>query len=153
MARHPGRFAMHATLPLPHAQESLDEIAWAFDEQGLHSVALNTFVGTDGSLADEALLPVWEELDRRGAIADHGLTWANGAPVEDATAVLQLLRADLPHRFASIRFHVAHLGGDLPFLAQRIQDNHDDWGSFEHSPAETLRTMWFDATNFFAPSP
>ncbi|MSS46717.1 amidohydrolase [Cutibacterium sp. WCA-380-WT-3A] len=167
VARHPDRFIAHATLPLPHVAGSLDEIARAFDELGFRSVALNTFVGADGSLADPALEPIFAELDRRRAIvylhpaglaagaasiADHGLIWVNGAPMEDAIATLQLLKADVPDRHSHIRFHIAHLGGDLPFLAQRLEDNYDDWGSFARSPRESLRRMWFDAANFFTPS-
>lgn len=167
VARHPDRFIAHATLPLPHVAESLAEIGRTFDDMGFRSAALNAFVGADGSLADPALEPIFAELDRRHAIvylhpaglaagaasiADHELTWVNGAPMEDAIATLQLLKADLPHRHPHIRFHVAHLGGDLPFLAQRLEDNYDDWGSFARSPRESLRQMWFDAANFFTPS-
>ena len=85
-------------------------------------------------------------------IQRHGLAWVNGAPVEDATAVLHLLKADVPRRFPNIRFHVAHLGGDLPFLAQRLEDNYTDWDAFPASPLESLRSMWFDAANFHTPS-
>ena len=53
---------------------------------------------------------------------------------EDAIATLHLLKADIPHKYPNIRFHIAHLGGDLAFLAQRIEDNYEDWDSFEHSP-------------------
>ncbi len=59
--------------------------------------------------------------------------------MEDATAVLQLLKEDIPNRYPHIRFHIAHLGGDVPFLTQRIEDNFEDWSAFPHSPAQTLR--------------
>lgn len=169
--RRPDRFRAYGALPLPHIEESLAEIAYIFDELGREAgflgVAMNTFVGADGSLTDPALLPIFEELDRRSAIvyihpaggaagcsaiADHGLTWVNGAPIEDATAVLQLLKADYPYTFPHITFHIAHLGGDLPFLAQRIQDNYDDWHAFAHSPAETFHRLYVDAANFHQPS-
>lgn len=54
-------------------------------------------------------------------IQGAGLEWVNGAPVEDATAVLQLLKEY------------------MPFLTQRIEDNFEDWSAFPHSPAQTLR--------------
>lgn len=75
-----------------------------------------------------------------------------GAPVEDALAVLHLLKADIPDRFPRIRFHIAHLGGDLPFLARRLEDNYEDWDAFGSSPRASLRRMWFDAANFHGPS-
>ena len=85
-------------------------------------------------------------------MTDFGLEWVNGALLEDGTAVLQLLKKDLPARYPNIRFHVAHLGGDLPFMWRRLEDNYEGWGAFEHSPTESLRRMWFDAANFFDPS-
>ena len=115
------------------------------------------------ALTDERFYPVFEELDRRRSIvyihptgngvyappiSAHQLTWVNGAPVEDAVAALHLLKADYPNKFPNLRFHIAHLGGDIPFLAQRIQDNYEDWQAFPASPKETLRKMWFDAANF-----
>ena len=60
----------------------------------------------------------------------------NGAPVEDAIAVLQLLKADIPARFPGVRLHIAHLAGDLAFLAQRIEDNDEDWKAFAPSPRQ-----------------
>ncbi|WP_204367146.1 amidohydrolase family protein [Nocardiopsis salina] len=85
-------------------------------------------------------------------ITEHRLEWVNGAPVEDATATLHLLEADVPRRFPRLRFHIAHLGGDLPLLAQRIEDNYEDWNAFPASPNAVLRSMWFDAANFHTPS-
>ena len=68
------------------------------------------------------------------------LAWVNGAPVEDATAVLQLLKAEIPHRYPNIRFHIAHLGGDLAFLSQRLEDNFEDWHFYAPSLRLALKT-------------
>lgn len=164
---YPGRFLCYAALPIPHADASVAELRRCLDELGFVGAAVPAFLGADGSIADGALDAVYAELDARGSILyihpaghaagsaamrDHGLTWVNAAPMEDAIATLQLMKHDVPARFPGMRIHVAHLGGDLPFLAQRIQDNYDDWGAFEHSPRETLRAIWFDAANFFGPS-
>lgn len=85
-------------------------------------------------------------------IVDHHLEWVNGAPVEDAIAVLQLLKAGIPNRYPNLRFHIAHLVGDLPFLAQRIEDKYADRGAFPALPLQMLRRMWFDAASFHQPS-
>lgn len=69
----------------------------------------------------------------------HHLEWVNGAPIEDAIAVLHLLQGDYINRFPNIKFQVAHLGGDVAFLAQRVEDNFTDWGSFPTSPRENLK--------------
>jgi len=167
VAEHPGRFLAYAALPIPHVAEALTEMARALEELGMVGVSVTTVLREQTSLVDPRLDELWQELDDRGAvvnihptgsgchspmITDHQLEWVNGAPVEDATATLQLLKADIPRRYPNVRFHIAHLGGDLPFLAQRIQDNYEDWHAFPASPRDTLRGIWFDAANFHEPS-
>lgn len=165
--RHPGRFAAYGALPLPHVSEALAELPRILDELGMLGVSITTVLPGPTSIADQAFDPVWAALNERAAIvnihptgsgaytpliADHRLEWVNGAPVEDAIAVLHLLKAGIPQRYPNIRFHVAHLGGDLPFLAQRIEDNFADWNAFPASPLQSLRGMFFDAANFHEPS-
>ncbi|WP_182358681.1 amidohydrolase family protein [Tomitella gaofuii] len=161
---HPGRFIAYGAIPFTHPDAALEQIAYCLDELGFVGIAINTILDNpDSAITDERFAPVFEELDRRGSIvyihptgksahcppmSRHGLAWVNGAPVEDAIATLQLLKADYPNAYPGLRFHMAHLGGDVPFLAQRIQDNYEDWDAFPVSPAETLQRMWFDAANF-----
>lgn len=167
-----GRFNGYGALPSPHVDEALKEIPRIFDELGFVGVSLPTMTIASKQagpqfLDEPALDAVWEALNDYHAIVNihptgyaacspmlsgSGLTWVNGAPVEDATAVLQLLKADVVRRFPQVRFHVAHLGGDVPFIAQRIEENFEDWQAFAHSPLEQLRTMYFGAANFHEPS-
>ena len=162
--KHPDRFLAYGAIPINHPKAALEEIRYCLDELGFAGIAINAVLhDPEVSITDERFLPLFEELNRRKAIlyihptghsahctpiAHNDLTWVNGAPMEDAIATLQLLKADYPHRFPGIRFHVAHLGGDIPFLARRIEDNYEDWNAFPTSPATTLKKMWFDAANF-----
>lgn len=167
VAEYPGRFHAYAAIPLPHVEQSLEEIERIFSGDTFVGVSITTIIGDDIYLDDPRFDPVWEALDAHHAVvnihptgcgansdmlAHSNLHWVNGAPVEDATAVLQLLKADVPRRFPNVTFHVAHLGGDLPFLAQRIEDNYADWGAFPASPLQQLREFSFDAANFHEPS-
>lgn len=164
---HPQRFTAYGALPLPHVDASLTEIPRIFDDLGCVGVSITTVLPGPVSVADPRFEPVWQALDDRAAIVnihatgsgalspmitEHRLEWVNGAPVEDAIAVLQLLKAGIPNRYPNLQFHIAHLAGDLPFLAQRIEDNFEDWNAFPASPNQTLQTMWFDAANFHEPS-
>lgn len=164
---HPGRFLAYGALPLPHVEETLAEIPRIFDELNTAGVSITTVFPGPVSVADERFEPIWQALNERRAIVnvhatgsgalspmitDHRLEWVNGAPVEDAIAVLQLLKAGIPNRYPNLAFHIAHLAGDLPFLSRRIEDNFDDWNAFPVSPNQTLQTMWFDAANFHEPS-
>ena len=161
------RFLAYGALPLPHVEAALAELPRIFDDLGFAGVSLPTVLPGGITPADPRFDPVWAALDARGAvvnlhatgagarsdlIAGHGLAWVNGAPVEDATATLHLLKADIPRRYPHVRLHLAHLGGDLPFLARRLEDNYEDWGAFPESPHAALSRMWFDAANFHEPS-
>ncbi|MCQ9342305.1 amidohydrolase family protein [Corynebacterium kozikiae] len=163
-AAHPGRFLPYAALPLPHVGASVHIIEQA---QGFLGFSVPTLLPGGGSLFGEELEPVWEALNQQSAvvnihptgqglcaapITEHHLHWVNGAPVEDATAVLHLLKAGINLRYPKITFHVAHLGGDLAFLARRLEDNFEDWDAFPASPMQALRGMVFDAANFHEPA-
>ncbi|MEU4207761.1 amidohydrolase family protein [Rothia terrae] len=151
MKKHPGRFRAYLALPVPHVKESLTILDEYFEQDGFVGVTVPTFINGSMSLDDESLEPFYARLNELSArvyvhptgggaqspaINDFWLQWVNGAPIEDAIATLHLLKADIPHKYPNIRFHIAHLGGDLAFLTQRLEDNYEDWGSFEHSPMQ-----------------
>ncbi len=165
--KYPGRFKAYAAVPFFQPEEAIAETARALDELGFLGVAVNTLPSETRALTDSEFEPLFEELNRREAVlyihptgnaafskpmSEHYLTWVNAAPTEDTIAALHLLKADYINKYPKIKFHIAHLGGDLPFLAQRIEDNYEDWDSFPESPRESLKKMWFDAANFFGPS-
>lgn len=165
--RYPGRFLVYGAAPLPHMNEAAAEVGNCLDERGFAGMAMTTIVRNDMYPSDPALDPFFTELNARDAIlyihptgcgasspmiTSKNLEWVTGAPIEDALAVLHLLKANVPERFPRIKFHIAHLGGDLAFFAQRIEDNFEDWGAFGSSPAESLKKMWFDAANFYPPA-
>jgi len=167
VAARPDRFLAYAALPLPHVDAALAELERVLREPGFVGVSFPTVLPDGRTPADPLFRPVWAALDARAAVvnlhatgsgvlsplvAGHGLAWVNGAPVEDAVAVLHLLQADVPRQFPRVRLHVAHLAGDLPFLARRLEDNFEDWDAFPESPLGALRRMWFDAANFHEPS-
>ena len=65
-ADHPGRFGVFAMLPLPHIDESLKEIAHAFDTLRVDGVGMLTSYGNRW-LGDPFLAPLLEVLYRRKA--------------------------------------------------------------------------------------
>jgi 6-methylsalicylate decarboxylase len=67
VADHKGRFGLFATLPLPHIDESLKEIEYAFDTLKADGVFVWTNYG-DHWLGEKAFAKVFDELNRRKAV-------------------------------------------------------------------------------------
>jgi 6-methylsalicylate decarboxylase len=158
------RFAAFAATPLPHIDAALAEIERALDQ--LHMVGITMATSILGrSLADPQFEPLYAELDRRGAvlyihpagvsacsplIADYGLTWPIGAPIEDTISATQLIFKGIPMRYPRIKIINSHLGGALPMLLQRL-DNQYRWAAPEitEPPSAQARRMWYDTVGHF----
>jgi len=130
---HPSRLGAFALLPLPDVDGALEEISYALDVLRLDGVGLFSSVN-DRYLGDPLFDPVFDELNRRRAVVFIHPTHCEapehtrlGAPpfvveyVFDTTrAVVNLVFTGTLKRCPDIRFIVAHGGGTVPFLAQRI---------------------------------
>jgi 6-methylsalicylate decarboxylase len=133
MGDNRGRFGGFASLPLPDVDGALDEIAYALDTLKLDGVVMLTnFNGV--YLGDKRLDPVFDELNRRGAVVfihpTSPICWQQSAlgyprPMIEFTfdstrAVVNLIFSGTTARCPKLRFIVPHAGGTLPFLARRI---------------------------------
>ena len=158
VAAHPDRFRGFALLPHPHADASLEEMDRAFS-LGLVGVATSTTV-MGKTLVEPWFEPVLAELDRRGSVLcvhpagtglcspwlnDHGLTWMIGAPIEDTIAATHFITHGIPSRYPNLKIIVPHLGGALPLLLQRL-DNQYEWAvpDTPELPSVAAKKMWYD---------
>jgi predicted TIM-barrel fold metal-dependent hydrolase len=133
MLEHPSRFGSFALLPLPDVDGALEEITYALDILHLDGVGLFSSLN-DRYLGDPSFDPVFDELNRRNAVVFIHPTHCE-APSEknlqappfvveyvfDTTrAIVNLILTDTLKRYPDIRVIVAHGGGAVPFIAQRI---------------------------------
>lgn len=130
---HPSRFGAFALLPLPDVDGALEEITYALDILHLDGVGLFSSVN-NRYLGDPLFDPVFDELNRRKAVVFIHPTHCEappetnlGAPpfvveyVFDTTrAIVNLVFTGTLKRCGDIRLIVAHGGGTVPYLAQRI---------------------------------
>ena len=157
--RHPGKFKAFVSLPLPHVAASLRELARGLDELGMAGVNLH-ISALDRSVAEDEFLPIYEALDRRRAlvfyhpcgngirspmITDYGFSAAVGTSLEDAAIVLHLIAKKIPSRYPNIRFVVPHLGGPIPMLLERLDNQYSmKQNDLPEPPSVTARRFYYD---------
>jgi 2,3-dihydroxybenzoate decarboxylase len=150
VARHPGRFAGFASVPLQDPAAAARELERAVTRLGLKGAMINGYTSLEGGggayLDEPQFLPFWEAaaalgvpmyLHPRPAIEQRvyeghsqllGATW--GFAPETATHTLRLIQSGLLDRFPSLTLILGHLGETLPFFAWRIQH------CFEYNPSD-----------------
>jgi predicted TIM-barrel fold metal-dependent hydrolase len=156
--RHPARIGAFALLPLPDVDGALDEIGYALDVLRLDGVGLFSSFN-DQYLGDPRFDPVFDELNRRAAAVFIHPTHCEapahtrlGAPpfvveyvFDTSRAIVNLIFTGTLQRCPKIRFIVAHGGGAVPFLAQRIamlESHRHAKGVTQVIP--TLRSLYFE---------
>jgi len=128
---NPEKFAALGMLPLPDVDAAIAELGHLLDTLQLDGVILTSNVaGT--YLGDDALEPLYAELDRRGTyvflhptIAANGVVlshpaWLYEFPFDTVRALANLIYSGTFERFPNIRWQVAHLGGAGLFMAHRL---------------------------------
>lgn len=132
-ADHPGRFGVFATLPLPHIDESLKEIAYVFDTLKVDGIGMLTNYG-DKWLGYSYFDPIWEELNRRKAtIYTHpadancciNLVQGQGASgiewgTDTTRTLINLIFSGSTQKFPDIKWIWSHGGGALVAFAERF---------------------------------
>lgn len=165
-AERRGRFLPLATLPLCDAAASAKELARALDELKLPGAMLFSNVNGVG-LDDERFWPMYEVANDRGtvlmihptfplgveAMEDYMLMPLNGFLFDTTLAASKLVFSGVVRRYPKIRWVLGHLGGTIPYLAERLDRG---WRAFEscrrnidEPPTAYLkRHFWYDTVNF-----
>jgi aminocarboxymuconate-semialdehyde decarboxylase len=159
------RFAALATLPLCDPQASTAELGRAMNELGFPGAML--FSNVNGiALADPQFDGLYQEADRLGAVlhihptapvgveamTDYWLMPLVGFLFDTTLAAAKLVFAGIPERYPNIKWVLSHLGGAIPYLAERLDRG---WRAFPdcqanilRPPSEYLRQFYFDTVNF-----
>lgn len=165
IARYPGRFSALATLPLNDPAASVRELERACRQ--LHLPGAMLFSNVNGvALADPRFWPLYELADELGAILhihptdpvgveamrDFWLMPLVGFLFDTTLAAAKLVFSGVPERFPRIRWVLSHLGGAIPYLAERLDRGYrvfpDCRAHIPRPPSEYLRQFYFDTVNF-----
>jgi aminocarboxymuconate-semialdehyde decarboxylase len=165
-AERRGRFIPLATLPLCDPRASATELTRALDDLALPGAMLFSNVNGTG-LDDERFLPMYEVAnDRRAvlmihptfplgveAMQEYMLMPLNGFLFDTTLAASKLVFSGVVRRFPQIKWVLGHLGGTIPYLAERLDRG---WKAFascrvhidEPPTAYLKRHFWYDTVNF-----
>jgi len=160
-----GRFAALATLPLNDPAASARELERAITDLGLPGAML--FSNVNGiALADPRFWPLYEVANAHGAVlhihptapvgveamTDFWLMPLVGFLLDTTLATAHLVFAGVFARFPRIRWVLSHLGGAIPYLAERLDRGFHAFrecrANIEQPPSEFLRQLYYDTVNF-----
>ena len=168
MKAHPGRFGGLATIHMKEIDAGLEELNRAVNELGLLGVGV--FSNEDGvSLADERFVPLFEraaELDvpvfiHPGVPASNPMMqrYHLGALVgfmfETTLLFTTLVYNGLLEKLPNLKLVFPHLGGALPFLAERLNLGYryeEVRNNLEQPPMESFRKVYVDTVSFYDPA-
>ena len=162
---HDGRFSSLATLPLNDPVASVAELRRAVSELGMPGAML--FSNVNGvALADARFHPLYEEANRLGcvlhihptdpvgveAMTDYWLMPLVGFLFDTTLAAAKLVFAGVPERYPNIKWVLSHLGGAIPYLAERLDRGYEAFpdcrADISTKPSEYLRRFYYDTVNF-----
>ncbi|HEV3455094.1 MAG TPA: amidohydrolase family protein [Thermoanaerobaculia bacterium] len=160
-----GRFAALATLPLNDPEAAVRELVRARTELGFPGAML--FSNVNGvALADARFWPLYEAADGLGAVlhihptnpvgveamTEYWLMPLVGFLFDTTLAAAKLVFSGVAERYPRIRWVVGHLGGAIPYLAERLDRGYyafrDCREHLTRPPSEVLKRFYYDTVNF-----
>lgn len=160
-----GRFAALATLPLNDPASSVKELERAFNQLSFSGVMV--FSNVNGvALSDQRFWPLYEVANDLEAVIyihpthpvgveammDYWLMPLVGFLFDTTLAAAKLVFSGVVERFPQIRWVLAHLGGAIPYLAERLDRGYHAFkecrANIQQPPSEYLKHFYYDTVNF-----
>jgi aminocarboxymuconate-semialdehyde decarboxylase len=165
VAKHPGRFLAFASIPMDDPDAALRELERALDELRMQGVVLLSNI-RGRALADPVYRPFFAEADRRRAcvfvhpmipvasepFTEYVLGPIVGFPFDTTLAIARLCYAGVFKELPSIRWIVAHAGGAIPYLMERMDSGWRDFAesraNIDEPPSSYLKRLYYDTVTF-----
>ena len=164
MATRGDRFTALATLPLNDPQASVTEFERALKLGFKGCMLMGNVNGVP--LADRRFWPLWERASDAGAVMyihptfplgveamqEYWLMPLVGFLFDTTLAAAHLVFAGIPERFPGINWVLGHLGGTIPYLAERLDRGFDAFAEcrkdLKLAPSRHLKNFYYDTVNF-----
>jgi aminocarboxymuconate-semialdehyde decarboxylase len=160
-----GRFSALATLPLNDPAASVVELQRACGALGLRGAMLFSNVNGVG-LDDQRFWPIYEAANDLGAVlyihpthpvgveamTDYWLMPLVGFLCDTTLAAAKIVYSGVAERFPRIQWALCHLGGAIPYLAERLDRGFEAFSecraNISQPPSEYLKRFYYDTVNF-----
>ena len=162
---HRGRFLAYATLPLNDPAASVRELERASTQLGMRGALL--FSNVNGvALADQRYWPLYEAANSLEAVlhihptapvgveamTEFWLMPLVGFLMDTTLAAAKVVFAGVPEKFPRIRWVLSHLGGTIPYIAERLDRGFHAFRecreNIDRPPSEYLKQFYYDTVNF-----
>jgi aminocarboxymuconate-semialdehyde decarboxylase len=158
------RFAALATLPLNVPDASVSELERAF-QMGFKGAMLFSNINGTG-LDDKRFWPLYERASELKAVfyihpefplgveamTEYWLMPLVGFTLDTTLAAAKLVFSGVAEKFPGIRWVLCHLGGAIPYLAERLDRGFHAFeecrANIGKPPSEYLKKFYYDTVNF-----
>lgn len=164
MNERSGQFSALATLPLNDPDASVSELERAFS---LGFSGVMVYSNINGiALSDRRFWALYEKADKLNAVfyihpsfpvgveamTDYCLMPLIGFTFDTTLAAAKLVFSGVVEKFPGIKWALGHLGGAIPYLAERLDRGYSAFKECrEHiskTPSEYLKGFYYDTVNF-----
>ncbi|MEM7800251.1 MAG: amidohydrolase family protein [Chloroflexota bacterium] len=161
MASHADRFVALATLPLQDPQASVEELERSVTQGRLRGGILYSHINGE-QLDNQIFWPLYEKASELGVplfihpivpvnigpLGDYRLVAISGFLFETSVAVSRLIFSGVLARFPNLQLIAAHLGGNLPYLAERMDAGYrvypESRANISEPPSHFLKRIYMD---------
>ncbi len=165
VGEQPSHFTSLATLPLNDPDASVRELERAITDLGFKGVMVYSNVNGI-ALSDRRYWPLYERASDLDAViyihptypvgveamTEYWLMPLVGFLFDTTLAAASLVFSGTVERFPGIRWALAHLGGAIPYLAERLDRGYYAFEScrahLSRPPSDFLKNFYYDTVNF-----
>jgi aminocarboxymuconate-semialdehyde decarboxylase len=167
--QNPDRFMAFATLPFADPDRTVKELERCIETLKFKGACIGTNI--NGVWLDNPLLyPFYERMSEydlpihihprapidKETYKDYRLGPMIGFEMDLCVAVVRLVMGGVMDRFPNLKFIVSHLGGAIPYLAERVQNCYEAYpecqGNTSGPAREYLKRFYYDTVSFFEPA-
>jgi aminocarboxymuconate-semialdehyde decarboxylase len=166
---HPKHFMALATLPFLSPDQTMKELEYCIEKLGFKGACMGSNINGIG-LDNPIFYPFYERMSSydlpihmhprapidKETYKDYRLGPIIGFEMDLCVAVVRLVMSGVMEKYPHLNFIVSHLGGAIPYLAERIQNAYEAYPECRKhisKPAkEYLKRFYYDTVSFFEPA-